>query len=54
MLTAMQQLRDQAFNSVVLAQAEIASLRRTLTERDGRIKALETEVATLKNGSAGP
>jgi hypothetical protein len=47
MLGAMQSQRDQALNAYVVLQAEIAALRRTLADRDSRIKALEEEVAKL-------
>ena len=40
MLAAMQSQRDQALNAVVITQAEIAALRRTLAERDAQIKHL--------------
>jgi predicted RNase H-like nuclease (RuvC/YqgF family) len=55
MLVAMQQQRDQAMNANVLAQADIASrdreiatLRRTLAERDSAIKQVGEEVERLR------
>ena len=54
MLAAMQSQRDQALNAVVITQAEIAALRRTLAERDATIKTLAEEMEKLRApGSVG-
>jgi cell division protein FtsB len=43
MLTAMQQQRDTALNVVVMAQAEIASLKRRIDELDAELDQLKSE-----------
>jgi predicted nucleic acid-binding Zn-ribbon protein len=48
MLAAMQAQRDQALNAHVMLQAELASVRRTIAERDARIKELEAEISSMK------
>lgn len=52
MLGAMQQQRDQALNSVVLAYAEIAALKRTVAEQGLRIKELEATALPKTEGVA--
>jgi hypothetical protein len=52
MLIATRQQRDQALNAVVVAQAEIASLARTLAERDATIKQLMEKMGALSEKPA--
>jgi hypothetical protein len=47
MLAAMQAQRDSALNAIVVAQAEIAALRRELAMRDEQIGVLKTDVEKL-------
>lgn len=46
-IAALQQQRESALNATAMLQAQIAALRRTLAERDSRIKTLEGEVEKL-------
>jgi hypothetical protein len=51
-LGAMQAQRDQALNAHVISQAENAALKRTLADRDARIKALEADLQQVEKATA--
>jgi predicted nucleic acid-binding Zn-ribbon protein len=48
MLAAIQSQRDQAMNGLVLAQAEIAALRRQIAEGEQKLKALHETNAEIQ------